>query len=446
MRQGGARLATAVMAALVAGVVGAGAAAATKAWPTKKDGEFILVDSPHYLIKTDHTSEIAQMIASHQEGLFQELFRRMGSARPGAQIRRVQVTVASTREKYLSITGADGIGSQGLFTCDKIMAWAGPDEIDTVLETLRHEGTHQFVDQFVGYRCPIWLNEGLAEFFRNGQFKAGQLVVGQAPVLTVNFLKRVLAAGALMPTFRLLTMSDDEWLMAVQMGSIRGLIQYSEAWAMVYFLQGGDGGKYRGPFTAYINNLSKGRSPSDSWQLAFGANTMGGFEDRFRTFIKELKPSGGMDCQTGLLILGYMLMEAEDTPELYKDMETFRQAAIDGKLGEWHIPLRRALMLDSKDTDTIKALFHCSEDKRSPDTCSFEMVPGKGKDLPILRCKHHTGFIRETVYEKNEKGEVVDVNVASRIVAPEPKGPTPAKDRKGGAEPVKPQVSAGANP
>jgi hypothetical protein len=187
-------------------------ARAATTWPLKREGDFLVLDTPHYRIKTDYPPEVAQLVAAHQEALFAELFRRMGSGRSPAQLRKLEIVLVAARKKYIEITGASGVGTQGIFTGDRICAWSPPDAVDAALETLRHECAHQFILQLIAKKCPPWLDEGLAEFYRHAQFKGGELLVGQVPLLAANAVKRALAGGRLIPVSRLLEMTENEWL------------------------------------------------------------------------------------------------------------------------------------------------------------------------------------------------------------------------------------------
>lgn len=47
-------------------------------------------------------------------------------------------------------------------------------------QVLAHEGFHQFVGYELGSEIPVWLNEGMAQYFENSTVKNGRLVTGNA--------------------------------------------------------------------------------------------------------------------------------------------------------------------------------------------------------------------------------------------------------------------------
>jgi len=407
-------------------------AAAGKGWPMKQDaGGFIIVETPHYIVKTDVGADSAQLIAAHQEALFGELYTRMAGTKPGVvQIQRASVVVVGSKEKYMSLMGPDAKGSQGQYISGKnlISGWGSQEDMDRLLETLRHEGTHQFVSQFIGAKTPIWLNEGLAEFFERAQFAGGQFSVGQAPIFLVNDLKKALEEDRFVPITKMLGMTYESWQTMVKGQGKEAYTHYAEAWAMVHFLQGGDNGKYRGPFIQYIWHLSRGRDSSDAWGKAFG-NDVAGFEKRLREYVKDLKPTGGLGCRTNMQFLGFLLVNLRSGAEPPPDVATFREWALEGKLGEWTFTAGSGIKVSTVDKDVLKSLFRCPDDKSKGDAASYELVPGQAGEPPGLRCRCHTGLVLDLTYEKDDVGKLKPKVVAKPAgsVPPAKAGPGAAK-------------------
>ena len=399
-------VAVVLAAAAMLGPAGrAGAAApAGKGWPMRQEGGYLVVETTHYTVRTDHSAEIAQAIASQQEVLFGQLYQRMGGVKPGVAVPRLELRVLKTEEKYLEVAGKDAKNTQGQHSEARswLVAWGPPDNLDQLFETFRHEGTHQFVAQFIGAQTPIWLNEGLAEFFKNAQFRDGKLVIGQAPVMVVNSLKRAVAEKKLIPVDKMLTMKVDDWNLAVKMEKPEAFIQYEEAWAMVHFLEGGDGGKYRTPFCQYMYHLSRGSNSQQAWEKAFGAGTAA-FEKRFIEYLKDLKPTGGMGCRMNMQVLAYLLLNMRRDERCDKDITTFRNAALEGKLGEWTFTGTDGTKITTADHEFLKSMFRCEQDSSKGDEPSYELAPGKEDEPAIIRCRHHLGYVLETRYVKEAK-------------------------------------------
>ncbi len=414
-------LAVATLAA-VAVVVVSGAvrpygayAGAGRGWPMKKQGDLWIVETPHYQFETDHDPKAAQLMASHQEALFRELYRRMGKTKAVSGIKRMKVQVFQTRDRYRKALGVESEGSQGLYTGSAIAVWAVPEGIDDLLETLRHEGTHQFVGQFIGNKCPVWLNEGLAVFFQNARFEQGKLVIGQVPMPTVNVLKKAAEQDRLIPMEQMLAMSYKQWGEAVKTKSKQASVQYPQAWSMVHFLEEGENGKYRAPLLQYIYYLSRGLASEQAWKRSFGTNVKA-FEQRWRAYIKNLEATEGIPCRMKLKMLGEWVLEAMKKPSLLKDMETLRKVALTGVLGGWTVTLGD-VETEITDAESVKDLFRCPLDKSNGDAPSYELVWGEPGEPPVVRCTRHAGVVLETAYEKNAEGGWV-VRAISRPVLP----------------------------
>ena len=424
--------ASVILASLLCGPQPGSGAAAGKGWPMKAEGEFLVVETPHYQVRTDMGADVGQLIASHQEVLFTELYRRMAGNKAGAfAVQRATILIVGSKDKYLALMGPDAKGSQGTYTPvrNQISGWASKDQMDDLLETLRHEGTHQFVQQCIGAKCPVWLNEGLAEFFKHAQFSGGQLTTGQAPIYLVNDLKRAQAENRLIPVQKMLTTTPEAWNATLRQEGPDAYTQYHEAWVMVHFLQGAESGKYRDAFIQYIYYLARGRDSSDAWQKAFGAD-VAGFEKRLFEYLKDLKSTGGMGCRMNLGFLGFMLLNVREGVDPPKDIATFYQWALEGKLLQWTFTTGSGLKVSTEDPGVMKSFFRCPEDKSKDDEPSYELAPGKPGEPAVVRCRHHVGFVLETAYEKDPKDGKMRSTVVARppaSVPPPPKAPPAVK-------------------
>jgi len=323
------------------------------------------------------------------------------------------------------VMGKDAEGSQGRYmpARNMISGWMPADEIDHMLDTLRHEGTHQFVEQFIGPKCPLWLNEGLAEYFERSRFKDGQLQPGQVPATTLSALKRAMDSGKLIPLARMLNMSSAEWLAAVQVGTPQAALQYKEAWSMVHFLQGADNGKYRAPLMQFIQYIARSMPVAESWDNAFGPGSTAAFERRWIDYLKELKPTTGLGCRWNLQVLGFLLTRAEGAE--WKSIDAVYQAATEGKLGGWVLTLGDGTRIEGTDKDVMRSVFRCPDDTTPGGRPSYELFAGKDGDPLGVRCRHHPGYVLETSYDKDDKGGL-KINVVSRPAPSSAPAPKPA--------------------
>jgi len=403
--------------ALLAGLAAPEAlrAADAPAWPITREGDLYVLQTPHYTFKSDHNPDTIQTLATQQEALFRELYKRMSKTRPVSEIRRMLIYVYQTEEAYKKAMGKAADGSKGIYTSKAIGGYG--DDLDKLLATYRHEGTHQFIDQFLGAKCPIWLNEGLAVYYENASFVGGELKTGQVPDTYVSLLRQALEGNTLIPVKEMMAITPEDWAAAVAGKATQTSLRYAEAWSMVHFLEHGDDGKYRTPFMQYLYFLARG-SPADAWRRVFGAN-LAGFETRWRAYLQGLKPGTLLPCRQQMDLLGRWIAQFYGRhPEHFKDIESFREAARGGAFGYFKLPAYQGLpAVDIRGPKAIGALFRCPDDPTPGDKPSYELVAGKQGELPILRCTHHAGIVYETEYQKNPVTNQISVGVVSKPAA-----------------------------
>ena len=133
-----------------------------------------------YVVRSDLDDDVCFEAAGHlQESLrlFERRVRRLQGEQP-----RFPVYIFAGRSSYLAyvedVMGGGGENTAGVYspTLKQLLIWNLPDT-DQVFATVRHEGFHQYFDSLVG-ESPIWLNEGLAEYFETSEYRNSRLVDG----------------------------------------------------------------------------------------------------------------------------------------------------------------------------------------------------------------------------------------------------------------------------
>ena len=185
---------------------------------------------------------------------------------------------------------------------------------------------------------------------------------------------------------------------------------------MVHFLAFGGNQKYRAAFLQFIYYIARGEDETGAWERTFGANYQA-FEDRWREYVQGLQPDAGLDCRLQLRILGTLLYRVRDKADVIKDLPTFRQAVLGGRLGKWSLKTSDGFAIASDERDRLAALFKCPQDKRPGAETSYELVPDPAGEAPILRCRLHGGIVLETQYVKDAESGRIDVTVAARPAA-----------------------------
>ncbi len=138
---------------------------------------------------------------------------------------------ALTRERGLQIENASGFYAPRENT---IHVWKNRN-LDRLLEVLTHEASHTIMHHQIG-RVPMWINEGLAEYFETMEVFGQTVVVrpNEHWIETVN--RRVRRDG--MPISNYLAMTRDQWY---EFNGEDGLA-YAFAWSVIFFLMSSEPG------------------------------------------------------------------------------------------------------------------------------------------------------------------------------------------------------------
>ena len=185
--------------------------------------------------------------------------------------------------------------------------------------TLLHEYTHLLVDNYYG-AAPLWLKEGLAEFYSTARVSGGgrRVTTGARIPTRVGQLR-----GAQLIPLRALFGVDQESPYYYESGK-RDLF-YAESWALAHYLLNGDGGRRSAGLPRFIELLAAGAATEDAFRQAFGLDAAeadaalasyvgaGVYPESSETFARPLDfdPQAGAAPLTeaeGLALLGDLLI------------------------------------------------------------------------------------------------------------------------------------------
>ena len=132
------------------------------------------------------------------------------------------------------------------------------------LSTAFHEYVHQHLMN-TAPGVPLWLNEGLAEFYGSFVQANGEAVLG-APIS--NYI-HLLRSQQLLPLTTLFTIGNDSPHYNEQ---AKSGIFYAQSWALVHYLMMGDGGRRQQQFKRFLSLAFAGDSTGKAVQDAFGVS------------------------------------------------------------------------------------------------------------------------------------------------------------------------------
>ncbi|CAN5684522.1 hypothetical protein BH11PLA1_BH11PLA1_02120 [soil metagenome] len=124
-----------------------------------------------------------------------------------------------------------------------------------------HEGWHQFTQRSFAEPLPIWAEEGIATYMEGHRWRAGG---GAGGTVTFNAwnnperfdrLREAEGAAQLIALEMLLASTPEQM---IGRGEAQGITYYAQVWALVHFLNEGEGGKYRAGFQRLIRDASSG--------------------------------------------------------------------------------------------------------------------------------------------------------------------------------------------
>jgi tetratricopeptide (TPR) repeat protein len=124
---------------------------------------------------------------------------------------------------------------------------------DNPYEPLYHEYCHSLTLHFT-FGVPLWLSEGLAEFFGSTRIEDKKAYIGPA---RPEFVRR-LRQDRLIPLRVMLQVGRNSPFYNDAQKSAQF---YAEAWALTHYLLVGDNGRYRHLLDAYLNALGHGGDP-----------------------------------------------------------------------------------------------------------------------------------------------------------------------------------------
>jgi tetratricopeptide (TPR) repeat protein len=146
------------------------------------------------------------------------------------------------------------------------------------LATAFHEYVHLHVqNNFRG--IPLWLNEGLAEFYGSIVSESGAAVLG-APQL--GYIRLLRSQGVLpFATLFSVNQSSPHYNEQDKSG-----VFYAQSWAMVHYLMMGDGGRRGQQFKRFLTLSSEGETFEKALQNAFGMSLLT-FERGFIEYLRN---------------------------------------------------------------------------------------------------------------------------------------------------------------
>ncbi|HLL88714.1 MAG TPA: DUF1570 domain-containing protein [Tepidisphaeraceae bacterium] len=354
------------------------------------------IETPYYVLHTDVDDATAREAALRVTTMAEEYYERTREF-SGTIRERLPFYLFRRPTDYYAAGGAPE--SDGVFDGERLMAIAGEKAGAATWHVTQHEGFHQFAHAVIGGDLPMWVNEGLAEYFGEAAFTGDGYQSGLVPAWRLKRVRASLNGDLFLPVADLMKLDNAAW------NARLAIENYDQAWMMVHFLAHGDGGKYQKPFVRFMKDLVRGRGWDESWAASFGDRR--GFERAWRQYWLTLpdNPTADGYARATVATLTSFLARAMAQRQTFATADAFLATAAKGELKADPTQALPPTLLEQAVTDA-----------RELGRWSMETPPG-GR-TPQLVCTRDDGIRLVGVFTlKGEKVERVDVSIDDTAIA-----------------------------
>jgi Protein of unknown function (DUF1570) len=281
-------------------------------------------DTKYYVIHSDLDAQLVREAELRVTRMAEEYYERTkGFA--GRITQRLPFYLFSNPADYHAAGGMPG--SAGIFNGKQLMAIAGEILGDETWHVVQHEGFHQFIHAVIGGDIPIWVNEGLAEYFGEALFTGDEYIVGVVSPQRLARIKTWIAADNSAQIRAMMQTEHATW------NNKLSIENYDRAWSMVHFLAHARGGKYQGAFNSFLKSVSSGQTWEAAWAASFGYG-LKEFEKQWREYWLErtAEESRPLYARAAAATMTSFFARAFAQKQTFEDVDAFFAAADAGKL------------------------------------------------------------------------------------------------------------------
>jgi tetratricopeptide (TPR) repeat protein len=240
---------------------------AFSAFASESSPHWLQVQTPHFIVITDSNEKQARRIATQ----FEQMRAFFHAILPHAADDASPIVVLAFKDKkgfqamepeaYLA-KGQLNLAGYFLRTQDTNFILLRLDtEEEHPFATVYHEYTH-FIMRKAEW-LPLWLNEGLAEFYQNTDIHDKDVLLGQASENDILYLRQ----NRLLPLATILAVDHNS---PYYHDEDKGSVFYAESWALTHFLEVSDRQNNTDRVKQYAQLLVQGKDSVSAAQQAFG--------------------------------------------------------------------------------------------------------------------------------------------------------------------------------
>lgn len=232
------------------------------------DPHWLEVKTEHFTIYCDGGERQARNVSAQLERMH-DLFAKLLPHATSDAGARITVLALKNRRDFQAIEPAEYLGKGSLDLAGYFLQISDQSFIALRLDAegehpygvLYHEYTHYMLRHAVA--IPVWLNEGIAQFYQNTDLGEKTAKFGQPAANEVLYLRQ----QKLIPLSTLLSVDHNSPFYHEQ---DKGNVFYAESWALTHMLFLRDFGKHTSNLSTYVKNVTKGDDPVTAAGQAFG--------------------------------------------------------------------------------------------------------------------------------------------------------------------------------
>ena len=238
------------------------------AFASDPNEHWIEANSPHFIVLTDTNEKQARRIAGQFEQMRAVFHTILPTAADDAGS-PIVVLALKDRKAFQSLEPAAYLGKNQL---DLAGLFINAQDKHYILLRLDAQGEHPFSTVYHEYThymlrkatwLPIWLNEGLAEFYQNTDIRDKDVLLGQPSGDDIYYLRD----NRLLP---LTTLFKVDYTSPYYHDEQKGSVFYAESWALTHYIIVTDRSKNTHRLTDYVQALARQEDPVTAAQSAFG--------------------------------------------------------------------------------------------------------------------------------------------------------------------------------
>lgn len=227
------------------------------------------VRSDHFIVVTSAGEKQGRHLVDQFERmrwLYHTLFPKINADPPAA----IQVYAVKNKKEFQAVEPADYLARGKL---DLAGLFVRSSERDYILVRLDAEQEHPFATVYHEYThleltpaaswLPIWLNEGLAQFFQNTDIHDKDVILGQPSRDSILFLRQ----ATLIPLPVLFRVDRSS---PYYHEEDKGSIFYAESWALTHYLEVNDRLHQTDRIADYLKLVAQHEDPAVAAEKAFG--------------------------------------------------------------------------------------------------------------------------------------------------------------------------------